>query len=141
MAKRPQPKVFHKMHVKTGDTVQVIAGKDKGKVGEVIKALPQLSKVLVKGVNIKTKHVKPQQEGESGQIVTQEYPIHSSNVMLYSTKQNVASRICYTFTAEGKKVRMLNTVFITAAFSIADTCLKYGIPKPKESTKYSKKED
>ncbi|MFN7522637.1 MAG: KOW motif-containing protein, partial [Aphanizomenon sp.] len=54
MAKRPQPKVFHKMHVKTGDTVQVIAGKDKGKVGEVIKALPQLSKVLVKGVNIKT---------------------------------------------------------------------------------------
>ncbi|MBE9230362.1 50S ribosomal protein L24 [Cuspidothrix issatschenkoi LEGE 03284] len=95
------------MHVKTGDTVQVIAGKDKGKVGEVIQALPQVSKVLVKGVNIKTKHVKPQQEGESGQIVTKEYPIHSSNVMLYSTKQNVASRVCYTFTSEGKKVRML----------------------------------
>jgi len=107
MAKQPQPKVFHKMHVKTGDTVQVIAGKDKGKVGEVIQALPQESKVLVKGVNIKTKHVKPQQEGESGQIVTKEYPIHSSNVMLYSTKQNVASRVCYTFTSEGKKVRML----------------------------------
>jgi large subunit ribosomal protein L24 len=107
MAKQPQPKVFHKMHVKTGDTVQVIAGKDKGKVGEVIQALPQLSKVLVKGVNIKTKHVKPQQEGESGQIVTKEYPINSSNVMLYSTKQNVASRVCYTFTSEGKKVRML----------------------------------
>ncbi|WP_016953002.1 50S ribosomal protein L24 [Anabaena sp. PCC 7108] len=104
---KPQPKVFHKMHVKTGDTVQVIAGKDKGKVGEVIKALPQLSKVLIKGVNIKTKHVKPQQEGESGQIITQEFPIHSSNVMLYSTKQNVASRVCYTFTSEGKKVRML----------------------------------
>ncbi|MFM7407490.1 MAG: 50S ribosomal protein L24 [Cuspidothrix sp.] len=107
MAKQPQPKVFHKMHVKTGDTVQVIAGKDKGKVGEVIQALPQLSKVLVKGVNIKTKHVKPQQEGELGQIVIKEYPIHSSNVMLYSTKQNVASRVCYTFTSEGKKVRML----------------------------------
>jgi large subunit ribosomal protein L24 len=98
---------FHKLHVKTGDTVQVIAGKDKGKVGEVIKALPQLSKVVVKGVNIKTKHVKPQQEGESGRIVTQEAPIHSSNVMLYSTKHNVASRVCYTFTAEGKKVRKL----------------------------------
>jgi large subunit ribosomal protein L24 len=104
---KPKPKVFHKMHVKTGDTVQVIAGKDKGKVGEIIKAFPQESKVIVKGVNIKTKHVKPQQEGESGKIATQEYPIHSSNVMLYSTKQNVASRICYTFTAEGKKVRML----------------------------------
>lgn len=104
--KKEQPK-FYKMHVKTGDTVQVIAGKDKGKVGEIIKALPQDSKVIVKGVNLKTKHVKPQAEGESGQIVTQEYPIHSSNVMLYSTKQNVASRVCYTFTAEGKKVRML----------------------------------
>lgn len=104
--KKDQPRFF-KMHVKTGDTVQVIAGKDKGKVGEIIKAIPQESRVLVKGVNIKTKHVKPQQEGESGRIVTQEYPIHSSNVMLYSTKQNVASRISYTFTAEGKKVRML----------------------------------
>jgi large subunit ribosomal protein L24 len=107
MAKKPLPKVFHRMHVKMGDTVQVISGKDKGKVGEIVKALPQLSQVVVKGVNIKTKHVKPQQEGESGKIVTQEAPIHSSNVMLYSTKQNVASRICYTTTAEGKKVRML----------------------------------
>ncbi len=105
--KHNKPKVFYKMHVKTGDTVQVIAGKDKGKVGEVIKALPQLSKVLIKGVNIKTKHVKPQQEGESGRILTQEFPIHSSNVMLYSNKQNVASRVCYTFTPEGKKVRKL----------------------------------
>jgi large subunit ribosomal protein L24 len=104
--KKDQPK-FYKMHIKTGDTVQIIAGKDKGKIGEIIKALPQDSKVIVKGVNLKTKHVKPQAEGESGQIVTQEYPIHSSNVMLYSTKQNVASRVCYTFTAEGKKVRML----------------------------------
>jgi len=107
MSKQPKPKVFHKMHVKTGDTVQVIAGKDKGKVGEIVKALPQVSQVVVKGVNIKTKHVKPQGEGESGRILTQEFPIHSSNVMLYSTKQNVASRICYTTTQEGKKVRML----------------------------------
>ena len=105
-AKKQKPK-FHKMHVKTGDTVQVISGSDKGKVGEVIKALPQESKIIVQGVNVKTKHVKPQAEGESGRIVTQEYPIHSSNVMLYSTKQNVVSRVCYTFTAEGKKVRML----------------------------------
>lgn len=107
MSKQPKPKVFYKMHVKTGDTVQVIAGKDKGKVGEIVKALPQVSQVVVKGVNIKTKHVKPQGEGESGRILTQEFPIHSSNVMLYSTKQNVASRICYTTTQEGKKVRML----------------------------------
>ena len=97
----------YKMHVKKGDTVQVISGKDKGKVGEILSVYPKISKVTVKGVNIKTKHVKPKQEGESGRIATMEFPIHSSNVMLYSTKQNVASRVCYTFTEAGKKVRML----------------------------------
>lgn len=99
--------VRHKLHVKKGDTVQVISGKDKGKVGEILRTLPKLSKVIVKGVNIITKHVKPQQEGESGQITTLEGPVHSSNVMLYSTKEKVASRVCYTFTEDGRKVRML----------------------------------
>jgi large subunit ribosomal protein L24 len=97
----------YRMHVKKGDTVQVIAGSDKGKVGEVLQTFPKTSKVLVKGVNIRTKHVKPRQEGESGQIVTSEAPVHSSNVMLYSEKQKVVSRVGYTFTADGRKVRML----------------------------------
>jgi large subunit ribosomal protein L24 len=104
--KNQKPKRY-KMHVKKGDMVQVISGRDKGKVGEVLQALPKSSKVVVKGVNIKTKHVKPQQEGESGQISTFEAPIHSSNVMLYSEKEKVASRISYSFTEEGKKVRKL----------------------------------
>lgn len=104
--KNAQPQRY-KLHVKTGDTVQVISGKDKGKVGEIVRAFPQKSQVIVKGVNIKTKHVKPQQEGESGRIVNMEFPIHSSNVMHYSSKQNVASRICYTFDEQGRKVRML----------------------------------
>ncbi|MEQ9549737.1 50S ribosomal protein L24 [Coleofasciculus sp. G2-EDA-02] len=99
--------VRYKMHIKKGDTVQVISGHDKGKVGEILQILPKISKVIVKGVNVKTKHVKPQQEGETGQIVTVESPIHSSNVMLYSNKQKVASRICYTLTEDGRKVRML----------------------------------
>ncbi len=97
----------YKMHVKKGDQVQVISGRDKGKVGEILNALPRLSQVIVRGVNVKTKHVKPQQEGESGQITTFEAPIHSSNVMLYSEKEKVASRICYSFTEDGRKVRML----------------------------------
>lgn len=97
----------YKMHVKKGDTVQIVSGRDKGKVGEILKAIPESSKIVVKGVNVKTKHVKPQQEEESGQIITFEAPIHSSNVMLYSTKEKVASRICYSFTEEGRKVRML----------------------------------
>ena len=107
MAKVKPIAVRHKLHVKKGDTVQIIAGSDKGKVGEVLQTLPKTNKVVVKGVNIRTKHVKPQQEGESGQIVSSEAPIHSSNVMLYSEKQKVASRVCYTFDADGRKVRML----------------------------------
>ena len=95
------------MHVKKGDTVQIISGSDKGKIGEILKSLPELSKVVVKGVNIRTKHIKPAQEGETGRIDTSEAPIHSSKVMVYSTKQNVASRIGYTLNAENKKVRML----------------------------------
>lgn len=101
------PKPRYKMHVKKGDTVQVIAGRDKGKVGVVQRAIPTQSKVIVEGVNVRTKHVKPRQEGESGRIITFEAPIHSSNVMLYSTKESVASRVGYTFTEEGKKVRVL----------------------------------
>jgi len=100
-------KIRYKVHVKKGDTVQVISGQEKGKIGEVLRVLPEISKVVIKGVNVKTKHVKPQGEGESGQITTFEAPVHSSNVMLYSTKQKVASRVCYTFDSEGRKVRML----------------------------------
>ncbi|MGB5594011.1 MAG: 50S ribosomal protein L24 [Crocosphaera sp.] len=106
MSKKKTP-VRHKMHVKQGDTIQVISGRDKGKVGEILKTDPKTSQVVVQGVNVRTKHVKPQQEGESGQITTFEGPIHSSNVMLYSSKEQVASRIIYTFTEEGRKVRML----------------------------------
>jgi large subunit ribosomal protein L24 len=106
MAKKATPR-FQKMHVKKGDTVQIISGKDKGKVGEILRAFPETSTIIVKGVNVKTKHVKPRQEGESGQITTYEGPIHSSKVMLYSEKEKVASRICYTFTEDGKKVRKL----------------------------------
>ena len=99
--------VCHKMHVKKGDTVQVISGRDKGKVSEILKVFPTTSQVLVKEVNFKTKHVKPAAEGESGSIERREFPIHSSNVMLYSEKEKVASRISYTMTEDGRKVRQL----------------------------------
>ncbi|MGB2925631.1 MAG: 50S ribosomal protein L24 [Limnothrix sp.] len=99
--------VRYSMHVKKGDTVQVISGRDKGKVGEVLKTIPKTSKIIVKDVNIRTKHVKPQQEGESGQIQTFEGAIHSSNVMHYSEKQKLASRIGYQLTDDGRKVRVL----------------------------------
>lgn len=105
--KKSKATVRQKMHVKTGDTVQIIAGKDKGVIGEVVATNSKKSQVIVQGANMRTKHVKPQQEGESGQILTKEFPIHSSNVMLYSTKQKVASRVAHTLTEDGRKVRML----------------------------------
>jgi large subunit ribosomal protein L24 len=95
-----------KLHVKAGDTVKVIAGHDKGTIAEVIKALPGTSQVIVKGVNMRTKHVKPQGEGESGRIDIAEAPIHSSNVQLYSNKENTVSRVGSTV-KDGKKVRVL----------------------------------
>ena len=106
MAKTKTSKRY-KMHVKKGDTIQVISGRDKGKVAEILQTFPKTSQVVVQGVNIRTKHVKPQQEGESGQITTFEAPIHSSNVMLYSEKEKVASRVGYTVNEDGRKVRVL----------------------------------
>lgn len=100
-------RVTFKMHVKKGDQVQVISGSFKGKVGKILAVDPKTSTVIVEGVNLKTKHVKPQRDGEPGQVINREFPIHSSKVMNYSEKQKIASRICYTFTPEGKKVRML----------------------------------
>lgn len=95
------------MHVKTGDTVQVIAGTAKGTVGKVVKVLTKTGEVVVEGVNIKTKHVKPAAQGESGQIVKKEFPVHHSNVQLYSTEKQVRSRIGHKIDEAGKKVRYL----------------------------------
>ncbi|KAG4960879.1 50S ribosomal protein L24, chloroplastic [Glycine soja] len=99
--------ILHKMHVKLGDTVQVISGRERGKVGEITKIFKHNSTVIVKDLNLKTKHVKSREEGEPGQIIKIEGPIHSSNVMLYSKDQKVASRVGHKVLDNGKKVRYL----------------------------------
>lgn len=68
------------MHVKTGDTVVILTGKDKGKSGKVLKAFPQKDLVLVEGVNIRKKHQRPKKTNQKGQIVEKAMPIHVSNV-------------------------------------------------------------
>ena len=93
-----------KMRLKKGDTVQVIAGKEKGKTGEVLRTLPYDNRVVVQGINLRTRHVKPTQEGESGRI---EASLHASNVMLYSTTQKVASRVEIVVEKDGSKKRRL----------------------------------
>tara|TARA_B100001996_G_scaffold130648_1_gene99286 strand:+ start:337 stop:693 length:357 start_codon:yes stop_codon:yes gene_type:complete len=96
-----------KMRIRKGDTVQVINGKDKGKTGEVLKTLPIENRVIVQGINLRTRHVKPSQEGESGQIVTEEASLHASNVMLYSKEKKVASRVELIVEKDGTKKRRL----------------------------------
>ena len=96
-----------KMRIKKGDTVQVIAGKDKGKTSEVLRTLPYENRVVVQGINLRTRHVKPTQEGETGRIVTEEASLHASNVMLYSTSKQVASRVEIVVDKDGTKKRRL----------------------------------
>jgi large subunit ribosomal protein L24 len=96
-----------KMRLKKGDTVQVIAGKEKGKTGEVLRTLPYDNRVVVQGINLRTRHVKPTQEGETGRIVTEEASLHASNVMLYSTSKQVASRVEIVVDKDGSKKRRL----------------------------------
>ena len=82
-----------KMRIKTGDLVKVINGKDKGKTGEVLKTIPLENRVVVKGINLRTKHVKPTQEGETGRILTEEASLHASNVMFFSKDKNLTVRL------------------------------------------------
>jgi len=81
------------MKIKKGDTVQVLSGNDKGKTGEVLEIIPKLQKVIVKGVNIRKKHVKARKQGEEGGIISVECSIHSSKVNVVCPKCNKATRV------------------------------------------------
>lgn len=100
-------------HVKKGDMVKILTGDDKGKVSEVLEVLQKTSQIVVKEVNVKKKHVKPRKEGDVGKIIQFEAPIHSSNVMLYSEENKIASRIGYQSDETGKKVRVLKKLLAT----------------------------
>ena len=92
------------MRIKKDDTVIVLTGKDKGKTGKVLKAMPKDGKVIVEGVNIQTKHQKQTQK-EAAEIKHQEGPIDVSNVMYYDDKTKAPTRIGYNV-ENGKKVRV-----------------------------------
>ena len=92
-----------KMKIKKGDKVIVIAGDDKGKTGEVLKAMPKLGKVIVQGVNLVKRHTKPSQTSAGG-IITKEAPINVSNVAIVDPKTGKATKVGYK-EENGKKVR------------------------------------
>lgn len=93
------------MKIKKEDTVLVIAGKYRGKVGKVLKTYPKKEKILVEGVNMVKKHQKPRKAGEKGSIIQMPSPIHVSNVKLICQKCKKATRVGYKI-EKGKKMRI-----------------------------------
>jgi len=105
MAKQQDKK--NKIHVKSGDRVFVITGKDKGKIGTVKKVIPSTGRVLVEGVNIVTKAVRPNPAiGVQGGLIKKEASIHSSNVMICCPKTEKPTRIRHEVLENGKKTRV-----------------------------------
>jgi len=91
--KEKKPLHLAKLNIKKGDTVLIITGKDKGKQGTVSRALPQVSKVIVEGLNIAKKHVRPQGQIRQGGIIDKAMPIHVSNTMLICTECGKPTRV------------------------------------------------
>lgn len=96
-----------KVHIKQQDRVKIISGDHKGTIGTVQKVIRKHSQVIITNVNLQTKHMRPKKENEAGQIIKIEAPIHSSNVMLYSEKENIASRYNKIQNTNNNKTRIL----------------------------------
>ena len=92
------------MKLKKGDTVVVIAGKDKGSEGEVVQVMPTTNKVIVNGVNTAKKHSKPRKSNQQGGIIDRDMPIDASNVML--VHKGKPTRVGYKLQSDGTKVRV-----------------------------------
>ncbi|KYO63920.1 MULTISPECIES: 50S ribosomal protein L24 [Thermovenabulum] len=95
-----------KVHIKKGDTVVVISGKDKGKKGKVLRVFPKESRAIVEGVNMATKHKKPSPKFPQGGIIHQELPVYTSKLMIVCSKCGKPTRVGHTFLEDGTKVRV-----------------------------------
>jgi large subunit ribosomal protein L24 len=93
------------LKIRRGDTVTVISGKEKGKRGEVQKVIPKDNRVVVRGVNIRTRHARPTQQNQEG-LYTFEAPLHVSNVMLVDPDSGEPTRVGNRFTDSGEKIRV-----------------------------------
>ncbi len=94
------------MHVKSGDTVVVISGKDKGKQGKVLRVFPKENKVIVEGINMISKHQKSTGPMQEGGIIEKESPLHVSKVMVYCNNDKQGVRVGYKILEDGRKVRV-----------------------------------
>jgi len=93
--KEKKPLHLAKMNIKKGDTVLIIAGKDRGKQGIVSRALPQVNKVIVEGLNIAKKHIRPQGQTRQGGIIEKAMPLQVSNTMLICTECGKPTRVAH----------------------------------------------
>ena len=93
------------LRIRRGDTVVVISGKEKGKRGEVEHVLPRENRVVVNGVNVRTRHARPSQQNQQG-LYHFEAPIDASNVMLVDPSNGEPTKVGYRFTDSGEKVRV-----------------------------------
>lgn len=91
------------MHVKKNDTVKVIAGKDRGKTGKILKVFPERNRIIIEGVNLVKHHTRPSQQNPQGGIIEKEAPVHASNVML--VQDNQPTRTGKRILADGSRVR------------------------------------
>jgi len=94
------------MKIKKNDIVKIISGKDKGKKGKVLQVFPKQKRVVVEGINMMTKSVRPKKMGEKGQIVQYNAPINATNVLLFCSKCNKAVRTSYLIAKDKKKDRI-----------------------------------
>ena len=94
-----------KLKIKKGDRVTVIAGKDKGRSGDVVKVLPKENRAIVSGINVARRHQR-QTAGQEGGIVNKELPIEISNLALLDPKDNKPTRVGYKVLDDGRKVRV-----------------------------------
>jgi large subunit ribosomal protein L24 len=94
------------MKIKKGDRVVVLSGKDRGKEGVVMRALPEVGKVIVEGVNTARKHQRPTRVTQSGGIIDKDMPIDVSNVAIISPRDGKATRVGYRIKDDGTKVRV-----------------------------------
>lgn len=93
-------------NIRKGDKIRVIAGKERGKEGKIIRVFPKRNKVIVQGLNFVKRHTKPRGERQPGGIIAKEAPIHISNVMLVCSKCNKMTRVVKRIMEDGERVRV-----------------------------------
>ena len=94
------------MKLKKGDTVKVISGNDRGKVGKILKVFPETNRIIIEGVKLIKRHTRPTQKNRKGGIIEKEGPVNSSNVIYFDSRSNTVARLGHRILTDGKKVRI-----------------------------------